>query len=604
MVSLLIALTLLVTPSFGANGQANARKQAVKKDSADEDKVPKHNPAVKEILSTLDKLAEAQTRFADDPLRMAILCRIADLLWSYDQARARLLFEETFRAMAFPKGTITDSSTPNRKSFNTVRGIVVQTIVHRDPTFAVSLAASLPERTSDSESPAGAEGSGIDIRLHVALHLVPGNPELTLQVIKPLADKAHVQTLMTLLRDARRRIKHPKMADDLFTRVLDRAGVERPEPGVLHAMASYMFPMFPTKTDPGDGLDHAIVERFLNLALEVVSQKAASPPSMTGTARMAMDYKPLRTLLPLFDRFMPDRVGSYRNHLEEFRRLVPAEGQTYIAATARAKTIEELLAAAEAITELPHKDALYQDAAMQAIQGHKFEQASAILEKITNEPVRISSAQVLRVRSDQHRSQEISNAISKREFDKAQELIATNPDPRSRLEQTKMLIQTLIQTDRARGLQMLESAGQRLSSIENGVEKAQQLLSIAAVTVRTDPERGYEEVIRAVDEFNRSGFVPEWDKFDEAESRFESLKLGKQQAENRGLSFLSSSDVFYWLGNNDLQRALATARLIQMPEASVLAQLSVCRGAISKLQSGSSSSSDANSQSESTTRRD
>jgi hypothetical protein len=53
------------------------------------------------------------------------------------------------------------------------------------------------------------------------------------------------------------------------------------------------------------------------------------------------------------------------------------------------------------------------------------------------------------------------------------------------------------------------------------------------------------------------------------------------------LSFLLNDKDFESLGSKDFSRALAVAREIHMKEASALAQLAVCRGALIKRQTTS-----------------
>ena len=80
----------------------------------------------------------------------------------------------------------------------------------------------------------------------------------------------------------------------------------------------------------------------------------------------------------------------------------------------------------------------------------------------------------------------------------------------------------------------------------------------------------------AIDEFNRAGFVPKWDKYQVFETA--------AGVTNRNLySGLLEDRDFNWLGHSDLDRALSLAERFQLREASALAQLAACRGMLSQI---------------------
>ena len=55
------------------------------------------NPITQKVTSVLERVLEAQKTFADENLRVMIRAHVADMLWSYDEPRARRIFEEILR---------------------------------------------------------------------------------------------------------------------------------------------------------------------------------------------------------------------------------------------------------------------------------------------------------------------------------------------------------------------------------------------------------------------------------------------------------------------------------------------------------------------------
>src|SRR5213592_2961186 len=94
-------LLLLVTPALWASPLQNVTSKPVSVDQQSKSVGQKGQPfdSKKRILSVLDQQLEAQKTFADENLRVAIQTTIADMLWGFDEPRARRLLEEAFQAI-------------------------------------------------------------------------------------------------------------------------------------------------------------------------------------------------------------------------------------------------------------------------------------------------------------------------------------------------------------------------------------------------------------------------------------------------------------------------------------------------------------------------
>lgn len=548
------------------------------------------DPAEQHVLAALNQLCEAQQGFADDTLRIVMRVRIGDMLWSYDEPRARNLFKEAFEALArLANRSPSVSQFPHRP----VAGIVAQSIVGRDPALAVKLAESLHDDVSPNDQ------SWESLRYQLAHILSMKDHQRALQVAKPIAESGNITVLLPLLKQIKMREKFDRGktnaggADDLFIRAFEKVKLGQPSLEEIRQLASYLFPSLESgvltysansaRTSNVDRyspipIGPEIIGQFIDLAYKVVSSRLDASTDKSDGARLGFDHTIIKLLLPCFDRFLPERAASIRAVAEEAIRRAPPEEQPN-PAMGEWGTVQELLAKAEGLADPHEKDRLYQRASTLAVLSRNLDQASAIIEKISNEKIRDNERDNWNIRSNQFYPEDAVRAVDNNDFDKAETLIARIQDPHVRLRTFSYLIAGLFQQDRPRALKMLDEAIRGAGKIENGVERARRLMMLAGVAARIDASRGFEEMKQAIEEFNHAGFASEWEK---AESPAEGGK-GKMRGVNIGISPLLDDEDFYRLGSADFERALAVAQRIQMREASALMQLAVCRGALSKL---------------------
>src|SRR4030095_667380 len=119
----------------------------------------------------------------------------------------------------------------------------------------------------------------------------------------------------------------------------------------------------------------------------------------------------------------------------------------------------------------------------------------------------------------------------------------------------------------------------------NGIERASEMLQIAGVAARVDPDRGFDDMKLAVLAINRADLAPQWQKLETSKD----LKTGITSRKNTGLAMLGGllfDNGFSLLARADFDRALMLAKGIELKEASALAQLSVCRGVLASQRRG------------------
>ena len=221
---------------------------------------------------------------------------------------------------------------------------------------------------------------------------------------------------------------------------------------------------------------------------------------------------------------------------------------------------------------------------MQASYARSYDQAAAILEKISDEALRTRQKNLLRERVSNDRLDEIRKVTQDGDFDRAEELISEIPYRSTRMWMFQSLISVTFQKDKGRAAEMLSEANRRAGKTENGVERALELISLARAAGGIDTNRGFEEMRLAIDALNNAGITPEWEKYEETETASVGERGKTIIRVNVGLGALFGNPDFQWLGNVDFDRGLVLAQQVQVREASAIAQLAVCRGALTKLQ--------------------
>jgi hypothetical protein len=200
------------------------------------------DPAEQHIVTALGQLCEAQQSFSDDRLRIIMRVQIADMLWTYDEARARNLLKEAFEAFARAQSANPGFSRPQ---FNRpLAGIVAISIVARDPALAVKLAESLHDDVSPDDQ--GWES----LRYQVANILAMKDHQRALQVAKPIAESGNISLLVPLLKQIKMRERMSDRgktdasgADELFIRAFEKVKLRQPSLEEIRQLASYCSPL-------------------------------------------------------------------------------------------------------------------------------------------------------------------------------------------------------------------------------------------------------------------------------------------------------------------------------------------------------------------------
>jgi hypothetical protein len=583
-------ILLLITTPLIATAAQSLQTQKTSHEQSSSERAQVINLSLQRITSVLDQVLEAQKGFADENLRVMIQAHVADMLWSYDQPRARRLFEDSLQVSE----RLADQGAPppvvGVASFYPVRIQVIRLIMPHDSDWAIRLVESRGDIVSDIKLRTGKNWERTQLQFQLCVHFAQRDPQRAALAVKPFVENGDLNFLMTLLGMIR--FKDARTADELFLQALAKARLNQPSFEDIRRFATYVFPSFGEgvlrfssnggKSDPfaPSPSGAAAVQQFLEFSYEVATRRLQA--AMTGEigARLdphsMLDFSIPKLLLPYFDRFIPDRAPAFRARLQEAVRRVPPEDRQYLVLT-EPGTTEELLSRADAINDPRLKDTLIHRAIIQA-SNTDFERAASLIEKLSNEGGRLNARNSLIQRINDKRLNDAWSALNKGDYDTAEALAAEISDWRSDGLLVRSLVGQLARKDKLRAARILDGYERRAADIDEAHERALRLMQLAGVASSIDLNRGFEQMKLAIVEFNQAGFVPELERYRDNGAV---TATGSTAAKvNVGLSGLLGNWDLYWMGSTDLNRALAITRQFQMKEAAALMQLNACRGAL------------------------
>jgi hypothetical protein len=584
------ALIVFATLSVSTLAQNSERKSALSTRKPATSRTKDQERA----LALIDSILTASSKSSDDWLKLKTQNQIADTLWDYDKPRARRLFEEAFRGADSlePKvGRGYASSAPDLVDglkFE-MRKEILQTVSKRDAELAEKLAASIPfakpDRMPDpSKRQLAYDRELVEHNLAVAINIAQTDPQRAARLARDSLNRIISGAFTKLIRSMR--TSSPDLADQLF---LDAITAVHRKPTYISnkigILAPYVFPEINDERDnySDEGINPEMVTRFLDFVYDALMRQApewqVNENSPFGTA--SFDYRTLQQILPHFEKQDPKRAAELRARLDEIVRKIKeagredsfdSEGEFW--AELFKRNVPELLSKADASKNQEEKDALYSEAAyLLAVRDRDFEKALPLIERISDQKKRANLLSMLR---DGATRLSIKNGDTERAYRYAGGMTDLSMQIRMFQEiARKMLDQK--KTERAE--EVVNETARLIQNLSDESARAEDLLTLAGIASRVSPARGFEVMHSAVEAINHAEFGPHWS----GQTIFKETKASDSPRAVRnvhGLEYLDFGGSFPILARADFSKALALAQAIKMNEASLLAQLAVCRGVL------------------------
>lgn len=552
------------------------------------------------IISLLENLAEQARQSDDVNFAVRTQSQAATLLCPYDPVRARAIYRRAFQTLTLqPASRLNepiggDKSRPNLTTAERLqlRSELLNQIAARDPELADELARTLADSTGLRDGCAAMPG-GCDpvaavqsqaapvatstredlerreVLISVALRIVEREPEQAMALAQMSFTPGlspNFARLLMLMRTA-----EPGLADLLFSSALAR--LERTsvvDLADIHTLGSYLVS---AGSSAREAMGRTLVIRFLNLAFNQIARR---DNSTTGGARVARRddsaaiYFIGRQLTDLFARYQPDRLQQLQYEISELTEPGPADPVIDLAAY-EASSPSEMEAGALDVQDAHERDSLYARAALAWLAMDELRRAQSAAFEIRDSEMRDRVlGQIVRKHSAEAR---IEDAVAvARRID----------DGSSRVEALVMLAgSALALKNRPRAVEILNEAENNSARLRAPGDRVNSLLKVASAVSAFDTARGFDIMQSVVKAINETAVHMEEIKASGSPRTSASSAPEAQKKSEAGASYsMVLESTLAILARADFERALSVAQQIEIKEASVAAQLAVCRGGL------------------------
>ncbi len=554
----------------------SATTQSFQNKSISNEQVQRSNKRLSEqrrALEVLNHLLDEANGFEKTFLKSVnviyIKYRVADLLWHYDQPKARRLFIE-----AFNEADKKTSNGSNELSLR-LRSEILEFLLPHDVALAEELATSVVNiiYKNDSDGSASLRMDGLSqqatLTLRVATEVMPAAPQQAARLIKSSFNGwisgQHVVALQKLRRQS------PSLADELFLHAIT---IVQHKPthisNKIGILAPYLFTeMGGEKPNPDNQPSSALVEVFLNFVYDsFVPQSIETQVNENNEfSSSSFDYLTMQRLIPYFEKHQPKKAAAFRAQVENVVAKVKQSGRkdgfdserdAYIEAARQ--NVPDLLEKAEKADDPTKREHLYGQAIWALMLQGKYEQAVSLFEKSGNK----ISAQEQTAKTLYGMA--AGAAYEQGNLDQAYDFAKHLPDAEGRLRLIIGIAQKMVaQGKTLQAKRLLQEIKQDLKFVDNKWATPGFSVAIANMEARLTPALGFASMQAAIKEVNQSE-----DKGNGYGMGPDGIRLRMNSNDlSEGLSLLAQTD---------FDRALSLASQIQEKEASAFAKLAVCKG--------------------------
>jgi hypothetical protein len=515
-------------------------------------------------MPLLAQIADQARTSEDTAFAVRVQSQAATLMWPMDRERARAVFRRAFQTTSKP-----DDSAERRQ----LRAELLNQIANRDTELAEEIARTLADSPDLSKEPlsraeaAASEAERRELMISVALQIVEREPYRAMalgQLSLALGISPQLARLLVLMRTVER-----GLADLLFSGAVAR--LERTQAADLadlHTLGSYLVSAINSSSK--DAIAKPVVVRFLGLAYRrIIGRRAAEPGERNAKQdEGAAAYFVGRQLSDLFARYMPERRAELDRRIAEVGGVGAADREIDLSGI-QSRPPSETAREARLATDDRERDALYARAAFEWLAKGEVNEAQGAASKISDSQMRDRLlAQIARRQSIEGQIEDAVAVAQRIEDDAARVGVLI-----------RLAGAALAARDRARATELLNEAEREAARSEPSLQRVEALLTVVSRFASFDAVRAFEVMQTAVKSLN--GIV--------APRQKSHLLAGDQTASSPSSDELYRLDfegTLSVLARVDFDRALLMAEQLADREASLVAQLAVCRGGMGRATKG------------------
>jgi hypothetical protein len=505
-------------------------------------------------------------------LKVRVLAKVADALWTENSSRARILFRTALESIEKIELTAAqDQRVALAQARNGrfgplfhLRSHVLQLIARHDQAYAKELLDSYDNAGNEAKKANNLSKEELaQISADVAIASARTQPERSIQLVRSLLTAKIDHSLVFLL--LRIRGENPNLADTLFKEALTIAGQHALVPAELESLSVYVLPteddLFYGNDPLADPGRHATVSGFLDYvytgSTQLGSVAAFTSSSQEIDRQLARRvYNALTRVLPLFARLQPQRTSVVDNQMRRLLGYMESEDALRVDQPAR-KSVDDLLHDAESAVGDKRRTLAFMRASSAALTDGDIDRAVSIAERIDDPHERKIQTSLIRYQTSM-------KMLREGKVEKAYEYAKLVEFLPQRVLLFDRLAQKFRKDESNRARETLEEIWTWLLKAPNGPQKVDAMLTITLTMSQQDVERAFELTQATVKTLNTTDF-----SFSPPDPNRISVELAISP------DMLPLEAVFIALAKSDLERAYSVAETLSSPPMSLLAQATV-----------------------------
>ena len=458
--------------------------------------------------------------------RIATLIRGADLLWPYQQDKARLFFQDAFDLAVYAEGEKADAPERSRSllvrlGIPDLRHLVIRAVAKRDSAWAKILIQQTVKRDAE-EASSSAEKTSFN-KLLTSERLIQSANQLLATDMNTALDLARISlsypasSMLTYFLYQLAAINQPA-ADQLYAQALVAYG-DKPMREFLYLQA-YPFawrdtlntPVFifhsnvPATFVPNRALQRQFVQTMLLRAQEALELPLAADdgyqdPSATWTPGKVHLLQGLIRLEPQVAESLPDLLPALRDAREKILVSVSVENQKLLLQPGREvslkpnQTFAEEVESAQKLTDVYERD----QAIASAVLGVRSEELASVIQAIE----KVSDSDLRGYLFEWFYFMRATDVAHAKQFDEAERLTSKVDGLEQRAFLHVEIAKGLLSRNDARAREVLEVAISEAKKAGATVFAARTLLISASLYTKIDLSRSIEVLAEAVNCINR-----------------------------------------------------------------------------------------------------
>ncbi len=572
-------------------------------------------------VSLVASLAEEAHTFRDAALGARIQARAADALWDSEPERARTLFRRAWDAAeSADREAVERVDDGDRRArgagSSSVRREVVGLAAKRDRALGEEFLSKLDEARKAEESSSSNPPSGPNSQTAAGQRFNPDDPPASMAQRLSLAQQlledgdteravlfagpalypvnTYGMVFLNTLRE-----KDKASADFRFANLLVQAANDpSADANYVSLLASYVFTPFLYVTVRPDGASHTrrrrennsppedmetgIRNNYLTIAAQIFLRPLPPADQDRSSSGRTGAYVVLTRLLPLFDRYAPNRAAALRARQSLLAQDTPEQNRRPddpiltrgIAPEDPSRDrVQEALDRLDRAKTSGERDLVYFRAAMAALDSDP-ERARELADKIEDADTR---AQLIAFMA----FQSVQDAVRAKKADDALRL--AHSDKLTSVQRTWGLTEAarlLAKSEPGRAAEALdEAAAEARRMVESSPERVRALIAVATQMVALDRTRVWELMNEVVKSVNA---LPDFSGEGAGLTMRVQFKDGGAMTQNVNVESFDLTGLFDSLAREDFDRASSLARSLKGESPRSVAALAVARAVLVK----------------------